>query len=176
VRVVAGVTTIVGPHIGVGDFVLNFLPLAHILELVFENAIIVWGAAMGYGSPRTLADRAMRNCKGDIQELRPTVLVAVPAVWETVKKGVMDQVSKLPGLKQKMFWGAMALKGTLLHLGLPGVSIIDNIVFKKIKDATGGRMRVCMNGGGPVARETHHFISMAICPMIMGYGLTETAA
>jgi long-chain acyl-CoA synthetase len=131
---------------------------------------------MGYGSPRTLSDRTMRNCKGDIRELRPTVLVAVPAVWETVKKGIMDQLTKQSGLKQKMFWGAMSLKGTLLNFGLPGVSMLDNIVFKKIKEATGGRMRVCMNGGGPIAKETHYFISMAIAPMIMGYGLTETAA
>lgn len=176
VAAVAGVTTIVGPHITPGDFVLNFLPLAHILELVFENSIIVWGAAMGYGSPRTLSDKAMRNCKGDIRELRPTVLVAVPAVWETVKKGIMDQVSKLPAFKQKMFWGAISLKSALLQLGLPGVGVIDNVVFKKVKEATGGRMRICMNGGGPIAKETHHFVSMAICPMIMGYGLTETAA
>lgn len=118
----------------------------------------------------------MKNCKGDIRELRPTVLVAVPAVWETVKKGIMDQVSKLPAFKQKMFWGAMSLKGALLQFGLPGVGVIDNVVFKKVKEATGGRMRICMNGGGPIAKETHHFVSMAICPMIMGYGLTETAA
>ncbi|KAF8536420.1 hypothetical protein BDD12DRAFT_748519 [Trichophaea hybrida] len=176
IAAVAGVTTIVGPHIGTGDFVLNFLPLAHILELVFENSIIVWGAAMGYGSPRTLADKTMRNCKGDIKELRPTVLVAVPAVWETVKKGIMDQVSKLSGLKQKIFWGAMSLKGALLQMGLPGVGVIDNVAFKKVKEATGGRMRICMNGGGPIAKETHYFVSMAVCPMIMGYGLTETSA
>ncbi|KAI5818803.1 hypothetical protein BZA77DRAFT_9960 [Pyronema omphalodes] len=176
IAAVAGVTTIVEPYIGQGDYILNFLPLAHILELVFENSIIVWGAAMGYGSPRTLSDRTMRNCKGDIRELRPTVLVAVPAVWETVKKGIMDQLNKQSGLKQKMFWGAMSLKGTLLNYGIPGVSMLDNIVFKKIKEATGGRMRVCMNGGGPIAKETHYFISMAIAPMIMGYGLTETAA
>lgn len=131
---------------------------------------------MGYGSPRTLSDKTMRNSKGDIRELQPTVLVAVPAVWETVKKGIMDQVSKLPAFKQKMFWGAMSLKGALLNIGLPGVSVIDNVVFKKIKEATGGRLRVCMNGGGPIAKETHYFISMAICPMIMGYGLTETTA
>jgi len=155
---------------------LNFLPLAHILELVFENSIMVWGGAMGYGSPRTLSDRAMKNCKGDIRELRPTVLVAVPAVWETVKKGVMDQLSKQPGYKQKMFWGALALKGVLLNMGLPGVGIIDSIVFKKVREATGGRLRICMNGGGPIAKETHYFVSMAICPMIMGYGLTETTA
>jgi long-chain acyl-CoA synthetase len=137
---------------------------------------MVWGGAMGYGNPRTLSDRAMKNCKGDIQELRPTVLVAVPAVWETVKKGIMDQVSKLSFLKQKMFWGGLTLKNILLQTGLPGVNIIDNVVFKKVKEATGGRMRVCMNGGGPISRETHQFISMSICPMIMGYGLTETTA
>lgn len=166
----------IGPHVSYGDYMLTFLPLAHILEMVFENSIIVWGAAMGYGSPRTLSDRAMKNCLGDIRELRPTVLVGVPAVWETVKKGIMDQVSKLPALKQKMFWGAMSLKGTLLHAGLPGAGLLDAIVFKKIKEATGGRMRVCMSGGGPISKETHYFISMAICPMIMGYGLTETTA
>ena len=131
---------------------------------------------MGYGSPRTLSDRAMRNCSGDIRELRPTVLVAVPAVWETVKKGILDQLSKQSALKQKLFWSAMSLKGALLQMGLPGVNVIDNFVFKKIKEATGGRMRICMNGGGPIAKETHHFVSMAICPMIMGYGLTETSA
>jgi len=166
----------VGPHAGEGDFVLNFLPLAHILEFVLENATIIWGAAMGYGNPRTLSDKAVRNCKGDIRELRPTILAAVPAVWETVKKGIMDQVSKLPAFKQKMFWGAMSLKGALLQMGLPGVAMIDNVVFKKVKEATGGRLRISMNGGGPIAKETQYFISMAICPMIMGYGLTETSA
>lgn len=160
----------------VGDYVLNFLPLAHILEFVFENAIMVWGGAMGYGHPRTLSDKAMRNCQGDIKELKPTVLVAVPAVWETIKKGIMDQVSRLPMLKQKMFWGALSLKGYLLQNGLPGSALIDSIVFKKIKEATGGRMNLCMNGGGPVSKETHYFISMAIAPVIMGYGLTETTA
>ncbi|KAA8893810.1 hypothetical protein FN846DRAFT_977225, partial [Sphaerosporella brunnea] len=109
----------------------NVIAASPHIGLVFENAIIVWGAAMGYGSPRTLADRAMRNCKGDIQELRPTVLVAVPAVWETVKKGIMDQVLSCPASSRRC-WGAITLKSTLLQLGLPGVG--------KVKEATGGRM------------------------------------
>jgi long-chain acyl-CoA synthetase len=49
-------------------------------------------------------------------------------------------------------------------------------VFKKVKEATGGRLRICMNGGGPIAKETQRFISLAITPMINGYGLTETSA
>jgi len=60
--------------------------------------------------------------------------------------------------------------------GIPGTGILDAAVFKKVKDATGGRLRICMNGGGPIAKETQRFISMSITPMISGYGLTETTA
>jgi long-chain acyl-CoA synthetase len=131
---------------------------------------------MGYGNPKTISNRSMRNCKGDMLEFRPTVLVGVPAVWETVKKGIMDQVSKQPLLSQKLFWGALALKSFLLQTGLPGTGVLDSVVFGKVKAATGGRLRVCMNGGGPIAKETQNFISMTVCPMIIGYGLTETSA
>lgn len=176
IAAVTGVTVITQPYIGPGDCLLTFLPLAHILELVFENACIFWGGTMGYGSAKTISDRSMRNCRGDIQEFKPTVLVGVPAVWETVKKGIMDQVSKQPALTQKLFWGALALKSFLLQTGIPGTAVLDAVVFKKIKAATGGRLKICMNGGGPIAKETQHFISMALCPMIVGYGSTETSA
>lgn len=131
---------------------------------------------MGYGSPKTISDRSMRNCKGDIQEFKPTVLVGVPAVWETVKKGIMDQVSKQSVLTQKLFWGALALKSFLLQTGIPGTAVLDAVVFNKIRAATGGRLKITMSGGGPVAKETQHFISMTLCPMIIGYGSTETTA
>ncbi|PUU72555.1 hypothetical protein B9Z19DRAFT_1104331 [Tuber borchii] len=85
-------------------------------------------------------------------ELKPTVLVSVPAVWENVKKGIMDQIC------------------------IPGTAVLDAVVFKKIKATTGGRLKISMSGGGPVAKETQHFISMALCPMTIGYGLTETSA
>jgi len=176
IAAVTGVTVITQPYVGPGDRLLAFLPLAHILELVFENACIFWGGTMGYGSPKTISDRSMRNCKGDIQEFKPTVLVGVPAVWETVKKGIMDQVSKQSALTQKLFWGALALKSFLLQTGIPGTAVLDAVVFNKIKAATGGKLKLCMSGGGPVAKETQHFISMVLCPMIIGYGSTETTA
>lgn len=172
---VTGVTVVIGPYIGPGDFLLTFLPLAHILEYVFENACIFWGGTMGYGNPKTLSEKSMRNCKGDIAEFRPTILVGVPAVWETVKKGIMDKVSLLPPLTQKLFWGALHLKEFLLRSGFPGAGVVD-VIFKKVRAATGGRLRVCMSGGGPIAKETQHFISMTVCPMVIGYGLTETSA
>ncbi|KAI9889858.1 MAG: long-chain fatty acid-CoA ligase [Vezdaea aestivalis] len=173
---IAGVTAIVGQYLGPGDALLTYLPLAHILEFVFENCVIYWGGVMGYGSPKTLSDTSTRNCKGDIREFKPTVLVGVPAVWESVKKGIIGKVSQGSPLVQRVFWGAMGLKSFLMGSGLPGSAVLDSIVFNKVKDATGGRLRIMMNGGGPVAKETQHFLSMAITPMIIGYGLTETAA
>jgi long-chain acyl-CoA synthetase len=131
---------------------------------------------MGYGNPKTLSDSSVRNCKGDIVEFRPSVLVGVPAVWESVKKGIIAKVNSGNPIVKSLFWAAYWLKNNLLHYGLPGAGIIDSIVFKKVKEATGGRLRLCMNGGGPVAKDTQRFISIAITPMINGYGLTETTA
>lgn len=131
---------------------------------------------MGYGNPRTLSDTSVRNCKGDIREFQPTILVGVPAVWETVKKGIMNNVNKSNFLVKNLFWGGMAAKNFLMNTGLPGAGVLDAIVFKKLKEATGGHLRIMMNGGGPISRDTQHFLSMAICPMISGYGLTETSA
>lgn len=176
VAAVAGVDAIVGPYIGPGDGLLTYLPLAHILEFVFENAVLYWGGTMGYGNPRTLSDTSVRHCVGDIREFKPSILIGVPAVWETVKKGIVGKVSHGSFIVRNLFWGAMSLKPYLLATGLPGVGILDGVVFSKIKDATGGRLRICMNGGGPVAKDTQQFISTAITPMISGYGLTETSA
>lgn len=173
---VAGVDAIVGPYIGPGDALLTYLPLAHILEFVFENACLYWGGTMGYGNPKTLSDASVRNCKGDIREFRPTILVGVPAVWESVKKGIVAKVNQGSPIVRQLFWTALATKGFLMSTGLPGTGILDAVVFKKIKDATGGRLKICMNGGGPVAKDTQRFISMAITPMLSGYGLTETTA
>jgi long-chain acyl-CoA synthetase len=131
---------------------------------------------LGYGNPRTLTDASVRNCVGDIRELKPTILVGVPAVWEAVKKGIMTKVSAGSAITQHVFWAALALKGFLLDHGLPGSGVLDSIVFNKVKDATGGRLRITLVGGGPISKETQRFLSMSIAPMIIGYGLTETTA
>jgi long-chain acyl-CoA synthetase len=173
---VTGVDVIIGQYLGPGDGLLTYLPLAHILEFVFENAVIYWGGTMGYGGIKTISDASVRNCKGDIREFRPTILVGVPAVWETVKKGILAKVNAGSALTKTLFWNAMHAKSFLLGTGLPGAGVLDALVFSKVKEATGGRLRICMNGGGPIAKDTQRFISMAVTPMIVGYGLTETSA
>jgi len=172
----AGVNAIVGEYISPADTLLTYLPQSHILEFMFENLCLFWGGTMGYGNARTLSDTSVRNCKGDIREFRPTILVGVPAVWESVKKGIVNKVNQGNFIVKNLFWGAMAAKSFMMATGIPGTGILDAVVFKKVQEATGGRIRIAMNGGGPIAKDTQKFISMAICPMIGGYGLTETSA
>lgn len=182
VAAIAGVDVIVGPYLGPGDGLLTYLPLAHILEFVFETACLWWGGTMGYGNPKTISDNSVRKCRGDIAEFKPTILVGVPAVWETVKKGIMAKVGKMNPVVKNMFWGALSAKSFMmdnsgyLPFASQGTSVVDSVVFKKIQAATGGKLRICLNGGGPIAKDTQRFISMTIAPMIGGYGLTETSA
>lgn len=157
------------------DVFLAILPLAHIFEFTAELCVFYWGSAIGYGTPKTITDTNMRNCKGDMRELQPTILVGVPAVFEAIKKGISSQIAKAPAVSQKVFWGAFKLKQTLQSLHLP-VSLLDSVIFKKIKEATGGRLRYMMNGGAPVSDGTRAFINVLLAPLIMGYGLTETNA
>ncbi|KAL8993883.1 MAG: hypothetical protein Q9188_007211, partial [Gyalolechia gomerana] len=174
VAAVTGADTMVGKYLGPGDKLITYLPLAHIFEFMLENASIFWGCTMGYGNPKTLTDTSVRNCKGDIREFAPTVMVGVPGVWELVKKGIIKQVESSNPIVRNLFWSAMSLKSALLSAGLPGAGVLDYLVFGKIKQATGGELRISMNGGGPIAKDTQRFISMCITPMINGYGMTET--
>ena len=171
---VAGASSIVGEYIGPGDGLLTYLPQAHIIEFVFENASIFWGATMGYGSPKTLTDTSVRNCKGDILEFRPTILIGVPAVRETIRKGIVNKVNTSGAMTKTMFWRALSAKRSLLEHHRPGVKLLDSLIFNKVRANTGGRLRIAMSGGGPLAKDTQRFISLTLCPLVSGYGLTET--
>jgi len=157
------------------DFFLCFLPLAHILEFVYELCAILWGGTIGYATVKTLTEASTRNCKGDIKEFRPTVLVGIPAVWESIRKGIIGRVQGT-GLKERIFWTAFGAKSFLQKWHLPGSSILNAIVFNKIKEATGGRLRLSLSGGAPLAIETQHFMTVCVAPLLQGYGLTETCA
>lgn len=158
-----------------GSRLLAYLPLAHILEFTFELAVLFWGGVLGYGTVKTISDVSVRKCAGDIREFKPNVMVGVPAVWESVRKGVMSKVSQLSPIAQKVFWAAYRTKLRLLNRNLP-CPLVDNLIFKKIKEATGGQLKIVLNGGAAVSRVTQEFITTLIAPMVMGYGLTETNA
>ena len=180
-----------------------YLPLAHILEFTVEHAAMTVGLSLGYGSPRTLTDASVRNCKGDIRELRPTVMAGVPAVWETyvyslscfhrqlgrsitkahtlitlitfrsIRKGILNRIKDSSPTVQKVFHMAYAMKWRLIQAGLP-TGFLDTIVFNKIKEQTGGRLKFALSGGAPIPRETQEFLTVCLCQLIGGYGMTES--
>ncbi|KAB5583112.1 hypothetical protein GE09DRAFT_946832 [Coniochaeta sp. 2T2.1] len=176
VAAVASLHTVVEDTVSELDSSLAYLPLAHIFEMVLENIVIFIGASMGYGSPKTMTDTNMRDCPGDLRALRPTVLVGVPQVWETVKKGVETKVAAAGGLTKALFWGAYNLKSFLVRNGLPGKTALDSVVFGKVRAMTGGRLRFIVNGASGLSDSTQFFLSMVVAPMVTGYGLTETSA
>ncbi|ORX86487.1 long-chain-fatty-acid-CoA ligase 1 [Basidiobolus meristosporus CBS 931.73] len=177
-NLVAGVagTSVMFKHIlGPGDIIIAYLPLAHVLEFLVEHAIMYWGVAVGYGSIRTLTDASVRNCLGDLRELRPTILTGVPAVWETIRKGVVSKVHEAGGLTTTIFETALSVKKFLTGYGIP-CQFIDDLFFKKIRDQTGGRLRIALSGGAPIAHETQEFLTLTVCPILQGYGMTEATA
>ncbi|KAM0428838.1 hypothetical protein ACHAPT_006638 [Fusarium lateritium] len=172
---VAGIYTSVDEVVSYRDTLLCYLPLAHIFELTVENLAIFIGGNLGYGSPRTLSDTSTRNCAGDMRELGPTIMMGVPQVWETIRKGI-DAKLEASVLLKNAFWAALNFKSFMSRYRLPGANIFDKIIFGKVRDLAGGRVRFTVNGASGIAERTKHVISHVIAPMIIGYGLTETSA
>ncbi|KAG6331447.1 hypothetical protein ID866_7643 [Astraeus odoratus] len=168
-----GVYHLLGHHVQSDDSFLAYLPLAHILEYVVELSLFGMGVKAGYGRVKTLTDASVRNCKGDIAAFRPTLMVGVPAVWETIRKGIIAKVNASGAVKKNLFNGAYTLKKAKVPvLG----QLADDIVFKNIRAATGGRLRLALSGGAALSRETQEFLSIALVTVLQGYGMTESTA
>ncbi|WVN87664.1 uncharacterized protein L203_102850 [Cryptococcus depauperatus CBS 7841] len=177
VSAVASIWTLLYEFLTAKDAYLAFLPLAHILEFAVENAFVFAGLPIGYGRVKTLTDASVRECKGDITEFRPTIMVGVPAVWELIRKGILTKVDQAGGLKKSIFNYALKVKQAAQNYSLPLLTgITDKIVFDAVRAQTGGRLKILFNGGGAVSRSTQQFLCTALVTMIQGYGLTETTA
>ncbi|TRM63081.1 hypothetical protein BD626DRAFT_495427 [Schizophyllum amplum] len=160
-----------GHHLTQEDRFLAYLPLAHILEYIVEMTMFYVGMPSGYGRVKTLTDASVRNCQGDMTAFRPSIMIGVPTVWETIRKGILAKVNKSGTIKKSMFNGAMAAKKN----NLPGLSqLADSVVLKGVKEATGGRLRVALSGASSLSKETQEFLNVALVTLLQGYGMTES--
>lgn len=133
----------------------------------------------GYGSVKTLTAavssafanvthgahrlaQSMRNCLGDMQAFKPHIMVGVPAVWEQIRKGIITKVRD--GGKERLFNIAMTMKRSSSILG----AVADAVVFKKVKEATGGRLKFALSGGAAISKETQSFLQTALVTMLSG--------
>jgi long-chain acyl-CoA synthetase len=169
--VIGGVQHLTSEYIFKQDVFISMLPLAHILALSVDFYLSYIGMKIGYSSPRTLTDTNVRNCVGDLKALQPTLLIAVPQVYETIRKGIFNKVNSSGAVTKFLFNSVLSLKQFLRGKNLPN-GMFD-FVFGSIKQLTGGKLRLAVCGGAPLSASLQDFITDALCPMIQGYGLTE---
>lgn len=159
------------------DRYIGYLPLAHILELVAETTMFYSGASIGYGSPLTLSDTSPKiahGTRGDAPTLQPTLMASVPAVMDKIRKAVQDKVGAGSKTVQWLFNTAFSAKESAYANGST-TPIWDMLVFNKIKNMLGGRLRVMLSGGAPLSADTQKFMNVCFgIPVAQGYGLTET--
>jgi long-chain acyl-CoA synthetase len=174
IAVVAGVNAFLGPHFTKDETYIGFLPLAHVLELVAEHFLLYIGARIGYAGPRTLTDNNMKNSRGDLKELKPTIMAGVPQIFELIRKNAIAQIHKANPVLQQAFWLALRLKSLLMGPSCR-VPILDQLFFSKFRATVGGRLRFVLVGGAAISPETHSFMRRVLStPFLQGYGLTET--
>lgn len=161
-------------HLVPGDVFLSYLPLAHILDRVSEELFLYLGGCIGYwqGDIKTLVD--------DIGALKPHFFAGVPRVFERIHGGVMDKVKAGSCIKRFLFNYGFSRKLHALEAGVPhekASPFFDALVFSKVKERLGGRVKAVLSGGAPLPRPVEDFLKVAMCcPVVQGYGLTETCA
>ncbi|EKM76160.1 hypothetical protein AGABI1DRAFT_115928 [Agaricus bisporus var. burnettii JB137-S8] len=167
---VGAVKTLLLHHLSPDDSFLAYLPLAHVLEYIVELVVLFIGMPAGYGRVKTLTDASVRNCKGDIACFKPTILVGVPAVWETIRKGILAKVNSGGMIRKAIFNGAVEAK----RRNIPILSTMADYLLGSVRAAVGGRLRLSLCGGAAISRETQEFLTTTLVTVLQGYGMTET--
>ncbi len=190
---VTGLCSIVQPE--PGDIVLSILPTWHSYERSCEYFLLSQGVTQVYTN--------LRSVKKDLKEFKPNYIVAVPRLLESIYEGVQKQFREQPEKKQKLinyFLGvsekyiqakriaqglsldniepslaeritASIQASSLLPLHLLG----GKLVYGKVREATGGKIKQMISGGGALPRHIDNFFEIVGVEILVGYGLTETS-
>ncbi|KAI0225694.1 long-chain fatty acid-CoA ligase [Massospora cicadina] len=169
---VAGIRQLTAGMILQQDKIISFLPLAHILAFILTTFCVASGIRVGFATPRTLMDSGVRNCRGDLNALRPTLLPGVPQVFDTIRKDVLNKMEGAGAGMRLAFYAAMALKRVCLKFGFH-TGWLDRIFFAKLSQATGGCLRMGVCGGAPLSGQVADFFETTMFPIFQGYGMTE---
>ncbi len=156
------------------DTSLSFLPLSHVFQRTVDYLLLSRGCTIAYAHDiRTVAE--------DLKVVRPSVVVSVPRLYEKVYNRVMEQ----PGLKGRLVqWGREVGAGWAeekLHGREPSVltraahALADRLVYRKIREGVGGRVRFFVSGGAPLEPDINRFFYSTGLMILEGYGLTETS-
>ncbi|KAF9673918.1 hypothetical protein SADUNF_Sadunf10G0073800 [Salix dunnii] len=153
------------------DVFISYLPLAHIYERVNQVMTVYCGVAVGFyqGDNMKLMD--------DVAALRPTIFCSVPRLYNRIYAGIMNAVKASGGLRERLFNAAYNAKKQALLNGKNPSPMWDKLVFNKIKDRLGGRVRLMVSGASPLSPDVLEFLRICFGGRIIeGYGMTETTS
>ena len=178
-----------------GDRALSILPTWHAYERTCEYYLLSQGCTLIYSN--------LRSIKQDLREFKPHCMVAVPRLWESIYEGVQKQLRSQSASKQKLakfFLGIsedyIKARRVTQDLDLENLSpsasqrflatiksallaplhgLGEKLIYHKIRQATGGQIKVVVSGGGSLAKHLDNFYEIIGVTILVGYGLTETA-
>ncbi|MGE3756875.1 MAG: long-chain fatty acid--CoA ligase, partial [Pseudobdellovibrionaceae bacterium] len=168
------------PYLGVTtrDTSLTFLPYAHVLGRIEHWGHLYIGFTMAYAE-------SIEKLKFNLRDVKPTIMIAVPRIFEKVYAGILAQVETNP-MKKKIFRWALSIGKKVSAKKMKRESIplsllvaykaAQKAVLGKISDAMGGQIRFVVSGGAPLSKEVAEFFHAADVLVLEGYGLTETTA
>jgi long-chain acyl-CoA synthetase len=156
------------------DFCISFLPLSHITARHLDYALYAKDVLVAYCNSFEKLPQALLA-------VQPTILVAVPRVFEKVRQ-VAEQKASESAIKRRLFAWALATGAKHRDEVAAGRTpsslswkIANALVYKKLKAGFGGRVRYSIAGGAPLGLDTAHWFASAGIRILEGYGLTETS-
>jgi long-chain acyl-CoA synthetase len=165
--------------VGEADTFLSFLPVCHVFERTTGYYLpLRVGATIGYSEGvRTLVD--------DMAAVQPTLMVCVPRVYEAMQERIEDTVAKAPEKRQKVFRQALGLGADVAERRREGKGVgpldaikhlvFEKMVYAKLRERFGGKLRFFVSGGAALNVETARFFEAIGIPIIEGYGMTEAS-
>lgn len=156
------------------DTSISFLPLSHVTARHVDYALMCHGARLAYCPRFDLLPQAMKA-------VQPTIFVAVPRVYEKIRQAVEEKSASSP-IRKRLLSRALSTgrkhRAEILAGRTPaslGWKLANKLVFSKIREAFGGKVKVFNSGGAPLGMDTAGWFADAGMRIFEGYGLTETS-
>ncbi len=167
-----------GIEVTPADVCLSFLPLCHVAERTADYVYFASGCAVAYAE-------SIEAVPQNMQEVQPTIALAVPRFFEKIHGKVMAGMAGAPPTRRKLIAWALRVGEQALPYRARGESmpfglalqhwLADALVFKKLRGRLGGRFRMFFSGAAPLGQHLAEFFFIVGIPIYEAYGLTETS-
>ncbi len=160
------------------DISLSVLPLSHVFERTGMYVYILSGMGVYFAE-------SIEKVPDNLKEVKPTIFIGVPRIFEKVYEKARLSAARSSPIRERIFDWSIEIakefalaneKGTPVSVALAAKhSLADKIVYAKMRDFFGGRLRFCITGGAALSDDIYLIFTGAGISIMQGYGLTETS-